>query len=262
MKRLLLSTVLTTALAVPFAAQAESPAVIFMPTKTDSSVMVSEFVGSRVYVSDAQADKTEIDGVDENWDDVGEVSDVILTRDGKVEAVIVDVGGFLGIGEKPVAASMSDLKLVSDGDETYFVVLKTSRAALQSAPEFEADEPAEKTAETKAQMTHAHATAPTITRDGYVDAPRKDLTAEMLTGADVYDTKDEEVGEVSKLLLSSDGQITNAVVDVGGFLGMGEKPVSVSLDSMTIQRQVDGDELRVYIDMTKEQLEAMPTYEG
>ncbi len=43
---------------------------------------------------------------------IGDVVDVLIDKSGKVEAVIVGVGGFLGIGEKNVALDMSAFQIV------------------------------------------------------------------------------------------------------------------------------------------------------
>lgn len=102
-----------------------------------------------------------------------------------------------------------------------------------------------------------------ITRDGYMTVDPVDLTAENLTGARVYDANDEDIGEVDELLLSAEGNnIDQVVVDVGGFLGMGEHEVAVTMEELHIMRADDGSELRVYIDASKEELEAQPEYEG
>jgi len=69
------------------------------------------------------------------------------------------------------------------------------------------------------------------------------------------------VGEIGELLLAEDGKIESAVINVGGFLGMGEKPVAVTFEELQLLRNEDG-ELRVYIDATKENLEAQPEYQG
>jgi sporulation protein YlmC with PRC-barrel domain len=47
--------------------------------------------------------------VSANNESVGDVNDVILDRNGQVMAVVVGVGGFLGIGEKDVAVPFSAL---------------------------------------------------------------------------------------------------------------------------------------------------------
>ena len=65
----------------------------------------------------------------------------------------------------------------------------------------------------------------------------------------------------SLLLLNDDAQIDKAVVDVGGFLGMGEKPVALDLANLEVLREQGGDDLRVHVTMTKDELEAMETFE-
>jgi hypothetical protein len=99
-------------------------------------------------------------------------------------------------------------------------------------------------------------------RDGYVAAERVDLTAERLTGAEVYDANEERIGDVAEIVLSGEGEVRSVVVDVGGFLGIGAKPVELELDSIDILRGEGMNDLRVYVSMTEAELEAMPDYEG
>ena len=71
--------------------------------------------------------------------------------------------------------------------------------------------------------------APEIEREGFGSVEMNELTTEDLTGTRVYGPEDEDVGEISELILSEDGkQIEKAVIDVGGFLGMGEHSVAVT----------------------------------
>ena len=42
---------------------------------------------------------------DPGYNKIGEIMDVLVDRDGKIHALIVGVGGFLGIGEKDVAVA-------------------------------------------------------------------------------------------------------------------------------------------------------------
>jgi sporulation protein YlmC with PRC-barrel domain len=59
-------------------------------------IRASKMIGSAVY--DVQNRK------------IGSVDDVILNKDGKVDAVVIDVGSFLGMGGKDVAVLPSDIK--------------------------------------------------------------------------------------------------------------------------------------------------------
>jgi PRC-barrel domain len=48
-----------------------------------------------------------------NNESIGDVNDVLLDRSGQAAAVVVGVGGFLGIGEKDVAVSFNQLEFTS-----------------------------------------------------------------------------------------------------------------------------------------------------
>lgn len=115
---------------------------------------------------------------------------------------------------------------------------------------------------TDAESTGAMQPRVPVERDGYMTAEETDLTAEKLTGAAAYDSNDEWIGEVSELLLTDAGDVKAAVIDVGGFLGLGEKPVELELSKIDILRADDGSDLRVYISMTEDELKALPDYEG
>jgi len=54
------------------------------------------------------------------------------------------------------------------------------------------------------------------------------------------------------------GAITQAVIDVGGFLGMGEHRVAIPVEELIAYRK--DNELRVYLPKTREQLMALPTF--
>lgn len=415
MKRLLLSTAMLGATALPALAQDQT---IFREAPDALEIRASDFMGMRVYASEAAVEGEEFEGVQQGWEDVGEIGDIILDRDGTVQAVLVDIGGFLGIGERTVAVSMDALRFVSDSAtaedvDDFFLVMNASREALEGAPEYvvaqdegmtaeqaatETDEAieegaedvaaagaaveaaAEETGETvaeaagdvaegtenaveetgeeiadageevadeaadageevaeevdQADMTDeqedaaevadeqadtaeeaaeeaaqagdemadeaadqaeeaaeqagtetetavdatadaavattegeevASADAPArtpVSREGFVAAGAEDFTADRLQGAAVFDANDERVGEVGEILLSEDGQVSDLIIDVGGFLGLGEKPVALPMDSLDILRQDGGEEIRVYVSQTEEELEAMERYEA
>jgi sporulation protein YlmC with PRC-barrel domain len=64
---------------------------------------------------------------------IGDVNDLLLDRDSKINAVIIGVGGFLGVGEKNVAVPFSSLK-VAEKNGSRYLVLETTKEALQTAP--------------------------------------------------------------------------------------------------------------------------------
>lgn len=70
-----------------------------------------------------------------NNEDVGAVSDLIIDQKGQVVAVVVGVGGFLGMGEKDVAIGWDDVTRSGTSDDIQLKI-KATRDGLMSAPEF------------------------------------------------------------------------------------------------------------------------------
>lgn len=272
MKRFLATAAI--ALVLGTSAYADGHTAAFSDMTFDEAVNLnaSELIGMRVYAteSDINNETTIAADGETEWDDIGEINEIILTRDGSVQSVIVGVGGFIGVGERDVAIDMSQLKFVSEeGDsDDFFLVISASVAGVEEAPEYmyERQTDAMMQSDTDAPMETAAdrpmMTPPAIERDGYMTARIEDLTAEDLTGARVYGPGDEDVGEIDELLLTDDGKMDRAVIDVGGFLGMGERPVAVTFDELQIVRMEDGSDLRVYIDSSQDALEQQPEYEG
>jgi sporulation protein YlmC with PRC-barrel domain len=64
---------------------------------------------------------------------VGTIDSVILDNGGKVDRVVVGVGGFLGVGKKDVAVSWHDLKVMNNGEK---VVMNTTKDQLKAMPAF------------------------------------------------------------------------------------------------------------------------------
>ena len=69
---------------------------------------------------------------------IGTVDDVLIDKSGKVTALIIGVGGFLGAGEKDVALSFADVKPIKK-DDKWWLTLDTTKDALQSAPGYKYD---------------------------------------------------------------------------------------------------------------------------
>ena len=51
-------------------------------------------------------------------------------------------------------------------------------------------------------------------------------------GLDVYNEANEKLGDVNELILDKNGKVSAVVIGVGGFLGMGEHDIAVSLDKL------------------------------
>lgn len=69
---------------------------------------------------------------------IGEVADVLVDRDGRVTALIVAVGGFIGVGEKDVAVPFNAVRNTQKEGKWYLVV-NTTKDVLQAAPGYKYD---------------------------------------------------------------------------------------------------------------------------
>lgn len=68
-------------------------------------------------------------------EDFGLVTNVIVDRDGRPCAAVIDFGGFLGIGSRKVAVDWTLLQF-DLGEPNHSVVLRLNRHEIQSAPEY------------------------------------------------------------------------------------------------------------------------------
>lgn len=101
--------------------------------------------------------------------------------------------------------------------------------------------------------------APTRQVEGYQQAEASQISVDNLMGADVYGANDENIGNVQDAVATQEGQVEFIVLDIGGFLGIGARQVALGMDEVTVMHD-GGDDLRVYVDATREQLEQMPEY--
>jgi sporulation protein YlmC with PRC-barrel domain len=92
-----------------------------MTSVPNSSVTVTDWYKQDVY--------------DTSKNKIGEISDVLVSPDGQVNALIIGVGGFLGAGEKDVAVNFSAVKQTTKDNKVY-LTMNTTKDALKSAPGF------------------------------------------------------------------------------------------------------------------------------
>lgn len=112
----------------------------YYTTSDKSDFLASSLIGSRVYATTVEVDASKpVDKVTKDWSDIGEINNIVLNKDGTVKAVILGVGGFLGIGEKDVAMKMTSLRFVQkagDSADDYFIVVSGDKDTLTKAPAY------------------------------------------------------------------------------------------------------------------------------
>jgi len=232
--------------------------------ESDSSeILTSSLLGKPIY-----------NGTGEDAETIGDVNDVVMTADGTAKAVVIGVGGFLGIGEKEVAVDFDRVAWADLGDEQRLVI-DTTVDELNAAPAFDRS-----TLEPNNDVAMAGESGMTgdtdMSSDMVIDTdpapgavPMADdaatvdyatLTAQDVIGAEVYDGEGDVMGSVSDAILADDSKTIEAyIVDIGGFLGIGAKPVALAADTLVVAEASDGA-LSVHTAFTEEQLANQPTY--
>lgn len=211
---------------------------------------------------------------------IGSIKSVYIAPDGKVDSVMVGVGGFLGVGEREVRLAWKDLHIADNGRR---VSVDMTKDQLKAMPEYKYSNTGwrghvfsdkgpwtdDQRAAANARVTSDNAvSANRAANDRTADAGRTqstgdfnaqgDMAASALIGTKVRNDANDTVGTVDDLYVDAHGAIKTVVVSVGGFLGIGTKDVAVKWNELKYTR--DGDSVVLKTNWTKDSLKAMPDY--
>lgn len=243
------------------------------------AVLASDLVGMDITGNDGE--------------EVGEVSELLLNQDGSIAYALFDVGGFLGIADKTVAVSWDnfeirheddvmmgegdtdntgdvddagteDMDVVDDVEDSinideYTIVYTGVATDLENLPEFDTG---------------------VLDLDGYVlddmatdaadDATETDIEefdstpyiGQLQVGEfedyNLLNMQDEDLGEVEDLIIDvHEGQVSYAVVDFGGFLGIAENSVALPWEQLALEP--DTETFRLDVDAPT--LESAPPFD-
>jgi len=319
-----------TAAANPPAAATPAAGDMFLPAAATGDHLASKLIGLAVY-----------DGTGDSANKIGTINDLVIADNGSVQAVVVGVGGFLGMGQKNVAFDFPNLRWANVNGGPVLVASIT-KDQLTNAPSFDtaaidnAQVPATGTPASSDQSQMAASSSPGATAPAATSTPgmaatdqtqlaqqnntgasatapnaggSMDVTgtnganlaqqttppagatadqsqmaaqsgssattpnpstmtavdiasvsAKDLMNATVYSQNSENVGNVGDVVLGQDGKIDALVLDVGGFLGLGTKPVAIGFDSLDIRKDASGN-LFIFTHFTKDELESAPAYD-
>ena len=202
---------------------------------------------------------------------IGEIKSVYIGPDGKVDSLIVRVGGFLGVGEREVRLAWSDLKISDNGEK---VVLNITKDELKAKPEYKysnagwrgqvfsdegpwtADDPNRIVRDRAArERLSADRNTASTTSTGDFNA-KGEISGNAFIGTNVRNQNHETVGKVEDVYIDDRGTIKTVVVSV--FLDIGSKDVAVQWGDIGHSR--DGRSLVLTANWTKDSLKAMPEY--
>ncbi len=307
MKNLFTTTAIVMALGLPGLALAQTTAETapmgadagampgFMASRGMADLLATDLIGHAVYARRTAAEMTANDGTMstmaaadlDNMDNIGEINDLVLSADGSVQAIVIGVGGFIGVGEQDVAVTMDQVRFTTDtaNPDDMYIVVNTTGDLFKTSPAFNrtaamqdmatgTDATAANTTAADGTMAadstvaadgttaaeRARLTAPMLERDGYTPLTMGDISIDTLIGKTVYGANDGNVGTVEDVIVDDAGAAQEVIIDFGGFLGMGTTQVALSFDELTILTNEGNQDIRVYVDATKEQVQSMPVY--
>ena len=317
MIRSLLTTTALTALLTTGALAAEPAKTTNDPAATTAAAAANSVAGAMSgerYVRAARGQilasrvmgETVYNGAGKDAEAIGDVNDVVMSPEGDAEAIVIGVGGFLGVGEKEVAVSFDRVSWAErDGDR--YLTIDATKDDLEAAPGFDRSVFDRKQDDMKTSMSDETTSADTATADGSSvagnlaandDAKTDDrkvgdqaandqvmdsdtpsasdgaiksgdmagtsvdpsvLSADEMIGTAVYGANDTDLGDVNDVIVSPDGKLVAYIIDVGGFLGLGEKPVALDASKLNVTKNADGD-MQIRTTLTEDELKSYPTY--
>lgn len=155
LKKLMLSTALSAAVATGALAQSPSTTDSSTTPPAQAQPSVKESSGTMNFVSSQKPDQwlaSKFKGTDVLGSDnekICDVSDILFDKNGKVEAFIVSVGGFLGVGSKEVALAPNSFAVVpGQNGSSDKLKISATKDQLKDAQNFARYEPPRPTSTT------------------------------------------------------------------------------------------------------------------
>ncbi|WP_062111956.1 PRC-barrel domain-containing protein [Aureimonas sp. AU40] len=256
----------------------------YLATLGAEDYLASNLVGDNVYA-----------GANTSSERIGDINNLIVSSAGRVDGFVVGVGGFLGIGQKDVGVPFDNISMTRGENNEPHAMLAATKEQLKNAPSFADEKPSEMAANTTATTGAttgttgmaagttagtagmAAGTATTGMATDTTDATSTastggtqpmasgspitgaELSADNLMGTTVYGPDNQTIGSIGDLALTPQGQVDAVIVDVGGFLGIGAKPVAVAMDNLQFLRDSSG-RVTLTTQFTQDQLRNAPEY--
>jgi hypothetical protein len=90
----------------------------------------------------------------------------------------------------------------------------------------------------------------------YVNVQSYDLLSSRLVGTDIYNVQNEQIGEISDIVIADGKTVIGIVASVGGFLGVGTS--YVVLDPASVSLSNAEGTWKAHVDTTKDDLSNAP----
>ncbi len=146
MSRATLSTIAAAALAAALPANSQdmtngTGSGVITTEQRDRAISADEALEADVYSMNQTYDEnTWLDtnywnSIDAEWAEIGEVEDLLMSRDGQVIGLVVETGGWLDIGDDEYVIDLQDVRVVDDGMGVINFVTRLSQDEIEQMPE-------------------------------------------------------------------------------------------------------------------------------
>ena len=109
-----------------------------MSAMKDDLIRTRDITGGAIYTMDEANDEgwdgAEYDSVGADWNEIGTIEDIVLSRDGQMKGVVAEVGGFLDIADKHVMISIDDVRLVPVDDTSLVLLTRMNEEEMEALP--------------------------------------------------------------------------------------------------------------------------------
>lgn len=211
--------------------------------------------------------------MNDRGEELGEVDDLIMSRNGKIKKVILSVGGFLGIGDRLVAVPFKSLQIGEKGD----IVYPVTRQQLENHPAFTYQkEGLDEYYYSPPPPYGSFANAPPGYQGffpygqpygsfpggkyrgeygawGWEYYPER-IRVSGILDRPIWNEGGQEVGRMDDLIIDRNGKVENIILSMGEFLGMEEKLVVLPFRPL----KVNG--AGVVYDVTLRRLKELPGF--
>ncbi|MCG6156090.1 PRC-barrel domain-containing protein [Rubinisphaera margarita] len=198
---------------------------------------------------------------DANNEQIANVDDLVMNRQGKVQYVIAGVGGLAGLGESQVAIPVESLQCqctTEDGERECYMTISMTQEKLSEAPKLEKENHAELFDTAWISQNRSYFSAKSAEN---AQARRAGSLVLHSNLNDVYlntPNEEEDQGQIDDLVVdTAEHKVKFAIIGLGGTLGVGENYVAVPFEALQLRLNED-NAFEVSTNMTVEQLKAAP----
>jgi hypothetical protein len=108
---------------------------------SQNTLRAEAMIDAEIYTLEREYDENEwVDtdyygSVGTDWEEIGEIDDIVVSRDGRIVGLVAEIGGWLDIGDADVIIDMNDVRIVGDDLGDIAFVTRLSEEQLESRQE-------------------------------------------------------------------------------------------------------------------------------